>query len=111
MQNISVLTLSIAATRAAPARTFIAPTGGPAGDGGNALGVAETDSTASGELVPVTVLGTAVVTAGAPIAAGEAIEVGSGGLAVPHTTGVVVARALKAAAAAGEAIEVLLIPN
>ncbi len=110
MQNISVLTLSVKATRGTSARTFVAPTGGPASASGNALGVAESDGDI-GDLIPVCVLGTALVTAGAPIAAGEAIEVGSGGVAVPHATGVVVARALQAAAAADEAIEVLLIPN
>ena len=56
-------------------------------------------------------MGTAVVTAGAAIAKDAAVEVGTAGKAVTKSTGVTVARALQAAAADGDRIEVMLIPN
>ncbi len=77
---------------------------------GRALGVSRADA-AIGQLFPVTVIGTAIVTAAAAIANGAAIEVGANGQAVTRSTGVPVARALQAAAAAGDRIEVLLITN
>lgn len=77
---------------------------------GNAVGIAELDAPA-GTRVPVTVLGTALATAGAAISAGAAVEVGTLGRVITRSTGVTVGRALSAAGAAGDQIEVLLIPN
>ena len=77
---------------------------------GNAIGVTNT-SAAVGEYVATDVLGTTVVTAGAAIAKGAAIEVGTAGKAVTKTSGVTVARALQAATADGDRIEVMLISN
>lgn len=112
MQNISLLTLSMIITAAVTAERFMSPTGGVATAAGNSAGVTRT-SGAIGDLVPVDVLGTAVVTAGAAIAAGAAIEVGANGKAVTKSAGVTVARAAPGATAAadGDRIEVLLIPN
>ncbi|MDP1696493.1 MAG: DUF2190 family protein [Xanthomonadaceae bacterium] len=109
-QNVSILTLSLAVTAAITAERFVDLSGAPATAAGNAVGVARSDG-AIGALVPVDVLGTAVVTAGAAIAAGAAIEVGATGKAVTKAAGIAVARALQAAAADGERIEVMLIPN
>lgn len=110
MQSIPILTLSLAVTSAITAERFATLGGAPATAGGNAGGVARSDG-AVGELIPLDVLGTAVVTAGAAVAKDAAIEVGTAGKAITKTTGVAVARALEAAAADGDRIEVMLIPN
>jgi hypothetical protein len=109
-QKISMLTLSIAATAALTAETFVTATGAVATAAGNAVGVAATDA-AIGELCPVDALGTAVVIAGAAIAKGAHVEVAADGKAVTLAAGKAVGVALEAAAAAGDRIEVLLIPN
>ena len=78
---------------------------------GNAVGFTQT-SGAVGDRVPTTAGGTAIAIAGAAIAIGAALEVvGATGQLVTKTTGVTVARALTAAAAAGDQVEVLVIAN
>ncbi len=109
-QFIPVLTLPIVATGAITAERFVTPAGAQAGAGVNALGVARSDA-ASGQSLPVDVLGTAIVTAGAAIAAGALVETDATGRAITRSAGAIVGRALQAAAAAGARIEVLLIPN
>lgn len=111
-QNTALLTLSVKAIAALTALRFVSPTGAVATAAGNAVGVTRSDA-AVGELAPVDVLGTAQVTAGGAIAAGAAIEVGTGGKAVTASTGKVVARAApgETAAADGDVLEVILIPN
>lgn len=106
----SLLCLSVAAAAAITAGRFVTATGAVATAAGNALGVARSDA-AIGQQVPVDVIGTAIVTAGAAIVAGAAIEVGTEGKAVTASAGAVVARALEAAGADGDRIEVLLIAN
>jgi len=108
-QMISLLDLTETATAAVTGERFV-QAGAHAAAAGRALGVSRADA-AIGQLFPVTVAGTAIVTAAAAIAAGAAIEVGANGQAVTRATGVPVARALTAAAAAGDRIEVLLITN
>lgn len=111
-QNIALLTLSVAATAELTANHFASPTGGVATAAGNTLGVTRSDA-AIGELAPVDVLGTTQVVAGGAIAAGASIEVGAGGKAVTHAAGIAVARAAPGATAAadGDVLEVILIPN
>lgn len=109
-QNHSIYRLSVKATAAVIAQTFIDFTGATAAAAGNTAGVACTDG-AVGDLVPTDRLGSAVVIAGAAITAGERLEVDANGHAVPHNAGVIVAVALEAAAASGQTIEVDLIPN
>jgi hypothetical protein len=108
-QSISVLDLSLVAAVAIVSNTFVAQGGVVATAASNALGVADTNA-AIGQAVKVAVLGTAVVLAGGAIAAGVAVEVGADGTAVTKAAGVTVGRALNAAAA-GDFVEVLLIPN
>jgi hypothetical protein len=109
-QKIPVLSIAIAATAAITAERFITATGAVATAAGNAIGVATTGA-AIGDQVNTDVLGTSVVMAGAAIAKGAAIEVGTAGKAVTKASGVTVARALQAATADGDRIEVALIPN
>lgn len=109
-QSIEILSLPVKATAALTSRRFVTVAGAVPAAGANALGVARSDG-ATGETVAVDVLGTAVVEAGGAISAGAAVEVDASGRAVTQSTGVTVGRALEAAAAAGDFIEVLLIPN
>lgn len=109
-QNISLLTLSVLAAAAITAERFTTATGTVPAAGANALGVAKSNA-AIGETYPVEVVGTAVVTAGAAIAAGAAVEVGTAGKAITKASGATVGRALNAASADGDRIEVLLIAN
>lgn len=109
-QNHSVLTLSVKASAALSANTFVTATGAVATAAGNALGVARSDAV-SGDLCPVDVLGTAKVIASAAISAGAHLEVASGGKAVTQTSGKTVGIALEEAGEANDVIEVLLIAN
>lgn len=109
-QFFPLLPLSRIAAGAITAERFVTPTGTQAGAAVNTLGVARSDAT-TGQVLPVDVLGTAIVTAGGAIADGALIETDATGRAVTRSAGPIVARALQAAAAAGARIEVLLIPN
>ena len=110
--SIPVLTLSVKATAALTANRFVTGGGAVATAAGRALGVARTDA-AIGEYAPVDVIGMAVVAAGAAIAAEALIEVGAAGKAVTKSAGIVVGRLAPGAVAAadGDLIEVILIPN
>jgi hypothetical protein len=110
MQAIALLTLTRTAGAALTAQRFVAPDGTVPAAGANTLGVTRTDA-AAGSPVAVDAIGTAIVEAAAAIADGAPIETTVDGRAVTKTTGISVARALQAAGAAGDKIEVLLIPN
>lgn len=108
-QMISVLDVTEPATAAVLGERFV-NSGAHAVAAGRALGVARADA-AIGQLIPVTVMGTAIVSASAAIAKDALVEVAANGQAVTRSAGVAVGRALQAAAAAGDRIEVLLFPN
>lgn len=109
--NISTLTLGIAAAAALAQYQAVTAAGAIATAAGNAVGFTQI-SGAIGDRVPVTALGTAIATAAGVIAIGAAVEVvGVVGKVVTKSTGVTVGRALTAAAADGDLIEVLIIPN
>jgi hypothetical protein len=108
---ISNLTLGITAAAALAQYQAVTAAGAIATAAGNAVGFTQTTA-ASGDRVPVTAGGTAVAIAGAAVAVGAAVEVvGAVGKVVTKTSGITVARALTAAAADGDQIEVLIIPN
>jgi hypothetical protein len=109
-QCTTILALSLKATGDIAAYRFVNPAGAQAGAGANALGASEYAASA-GEMVGVANLGTAIVEAGAAVAAGAAVQSDASGRAITKDTGATVARALEAAAAAGDFIEVALIPN
>lgn len=109
-QSVSILALTKTAAAAITANRFITPTGGVPAAGANTGGVSR-NAAASGDLFTADVLGTATVEASAAINDGAAIETTNDGRAVTQSTGVVCARALEAAGAAGDLIEVLLIAN
>jgi len=110
-QAIPVLTLTAALTGTVAANRFVTPAGAQAGADAYTLGVCRTAGV-SGDKAPVDVLGTAVVEAGAAISAGASLKSDSSGRAITWaSSGAKVGIALQAATAAGQFIEVLLIPN
>ena len=110
-QSIALLTLPLVLASACAAQRFVTAAGEPAGADDNTLGVTRT-SGAAFDAVPVDVLGTSVVQAGAAIAKGDTLKADADGCAITWATnGAKVAIALQAASAAGQPIEVLLLPN
>lgn len=106
-----LLTLTVTAGGTIAAHRFVTAASAQAGADANALGVAQSAAVAT-EKIPVDVLGTTIVEAGAAVAAGATIKSDSTGRAITWvTSGGRLAVALEAAAGAGEFIEVLLIPN
>lgn len=110
--SISLLALTMIATGAITSNRFVTPAGALAGAGVNAQGVSDTDA-GIGDSVAVHVLGTAVVETGAAIAAGAPIQTDATGRAITKAAGVTVARLApgEVATAAGQFVEVVLIPN
>lgn len=109
-QSIPAQTLSVKSTGAITKRRFVTAAGAQAGAAANTLGVSRY-SVVAGEEVPVDNLGTTEVEAGGAIAAGAAIQTDANGKAILKAAGPTVARSLEAAAADGDIIEVVLIPN
>lgn len=110
-QSISLLALTVALTGTVAASRFVTPAGAQAGADANTLGVTRTAGV-SGDKVTADVLGTAIVEAGAAVAANATVKSDASGRAITWVaSGAKVGIALQAAGAAGDLIEVLLIPN
>jgi len=110
-QAIPILTLTVTLAGTVAAHRFVTPAGAQAGADANTLGVSRTAGV-SGDKIPVDVLGTAIVETGAAITAGATLETDASGRAVTFAiSGGKVAIALEDASAAGQFIEVLLLPN
>lgn len=111
-QSLSLLTVALTLQATVAASRFVTfATGAQAAADANTFGVSRTAGVAT-EKIPVDVLGTAVVEAGAAVAAGATVKSDSTGRAITWaTSGAKVGLALEAASAAGQFIEVLLIPN
>lgn len=111
MSSIPILSLGAVLTGTVNPFRFVTPAGAQAGADANTLGVARTAGV-SGDRITLDVLGTATVEAGAAIAAGATLKTDASGRAITWaTSGAKVGLALAAASAAGDLIEVLLIPN
>ena len=110
-QAISLLALSVTLAGTAAANRFLTPAGAQAGADANTLGVSRSAGVA-GEKITADVIGTAVVEAGAAVAAGATLKSDASGRAITWAvSGGKVAIALQPAAGAGSMIEVLLLPN
>ena len=106
-----VLTVTLKAAAAITKNRFITATGAVPAAGANVLGVACADA-ANNEYVPVQALGIGVVEAGGAIVAGAGVSTTATGKAdTQNAAEKTVGRALDAAAADGDLIRVLLIPN
>lgn len=107
----SILALPLTLTGTVAASRFVTPAGAQAGADANTLGVARSAGVAT-DKVTVDVLGTAVVETGAAVSAGATLKADSSGRGITWaSSGAKVALAMEAATAAGQFIEVLLIPN
>ncbi len=110
-QNLALLTLTAALTGTVAANRFVTAAGAQAGADANTLGVCRVAGV-SGDKAPVDVIGTAVIESGAAFSAGATLKTDSSGRGITWvTSGGKVALALEAATAAGQFVEVLLIPN
>lgn len=110
MINISTLTLSIKASATLAANRGVTVAGAVPAAGANVIGFTRT-AAASGDLVPTDADGTVLAEAGAAISAGAALEVDNQGRVITKNTGATVGRALAAAGAAGDVIEIRFIAN
>ena len=109
--NVKILGRSFTAAGTLAQYQPVDATGAACTAGGNAIGTADV-AAVSGDRFNATVMGTALAVAGAAISAGALVEVGSTvSKVVTKSTGVAIGRALSAAAADGDIIEVLLIAN
>jgi hypothetical protein len=110
-QATSLLTLTLVAAGTIAAQRLVTPAGAQAGADAVCIGVTRVAAVAS-DKIPVDVQGTAVIEAGAAVAAGATLKSDSTGRAITWvTSGAKVGFALQAASAAGELIEVLLLDN
>ena len=111
--NISILTLTAIAAASVADNRFIKTDGTYPTAGGLPLGVTRCDGS-TGDPIPVDVLGTTVVEAGAAIAIDATLMVTATGKAITHDGDGdkhAVGRALEASTGDGSLIEILLIPT
>lgn len=108
--SVSLLQISLTSTAAVAQYQPVLATGAVTTAAANAVGFAQVAVTASGTLYPATVIGTSKAIAGAPITAGALVEVHTTVTkVVTKSAGIAIGRALTAAAADGDEIEVLII--
>lgn len=105
--STSLMALSITAAAAITAHRFTTLAGAVPGAGAGAVGVARAPA-ASGEMLPIDVIGTAVVETGGAVVAGALVETDNQGRAITRSTGIALGRALAASGGAGEFVEVML---
>lgn len=108
--STNTLVLSIIATAALTQFRAVTAAGAQAGAAANSLGPCQ-QGAAIGEATPVVALGTAIGEAGAAVAVGALLETDASGRYITRSAGSIVGRALTAAGAAGDQIEIFLIPN
>jgi hypothetical protein len=110
-QSTPLLAVAVIATGAIAASRFVTPAAAQAAADANTLGVARFP-VALGERLSVDVIGTTVVESGGAVSFGATLKSDASGRAVPWaSSGAKVALSLDTATAAGQLIEVLLIPN
>lgn len=105
-QKKPILTITRNATAAITAHRAVTLLGAVAAAGTEAAGFAVTNA-AIGEDFAVDVIGTSIATAGASIAAGAALQVGTNGQVITQTTGARIGFAMFAAGT-GAPVEVLI---
>ena len=109
-QKHVLMTLSVMATAAFVADRAVGYDGSLASEGSAMQGIADTDAEV-GDMLAVDVLGSSVCTAGAAFAKGAELQVGTAGKLITKAGGIGVARALEAAVADGDKVEVFLLPK
>ena len=108
--NQGVCPITINASGAIVSYRFVGTDSAQAGAAANTLGVAAYDA-ADGDDTTIDPLGVVSVEAGAAVAVGDLIETDASARGITRTAGPIVARSLDAAAAAGDLIRCVLIPN
>lgn len=111
--SISIMTLTAIASAAVAQARFVTTAGAYPTAGGVPLGVTRSEGEI-GDPIPVDVLGTTVVEAGATIAADKPLMVTATGKVIEHDGDGdkhAVGRSLEAAAADGSMLEILLVPT
>lgn len=108
-QKLPVLSITRKATAALAKYQYITAAGVVAAAGAAGLGLVTTDAD-SGDDITTDVLGTSTAIAGAAVADGARLQVGTGGKLITATTGVPVAQALEAGTT-DQPFEVLLLPG
>ena len=107
--SISLLVLNVTAGGALAVGRGVTGAGAYPSTGAGIRGVTRTSAGASGDLVPVDVIGTALMEAGGTVTLNGPVMCDSSGRAVDRTsTNVIVGYALSAAGAAGVFVEVAL---
>lgn len=108
--STNTLVLSIVATAALTQFRAVTVAGALPAAAANSLGPCQNGG-AIGDALPVVALGTAIAEAGAAVAVGALLETDSLGRYITRSAGAIVGRALTAAGAAGDQMEIFLIPN
>lgn len=111
--NIAIFTLSVKATAALSANRGVTGAGAVPAAAAAIVGINRT-AAAIGDLATVDALGTAIAEAGAAIAANAAVEVDNLGRVITLASGIKVGRMAPgqaAAGAAGDLVEIILIPS
>ncbi len=112
MQKIPVLTLTVPSAVALAANRFVTLDGNVPAAGGKAFGVADQPASGPGKLVPVDVIGTTKLEAGAAFAADAVLKTDALGRGVAQGgAGEVLARAITPSGGVGAIVEVLLLPS
>lgn len=114
MSSIDILVPSVKSTGAIIENRFVTAAGAQTAANGNALGVAQYGVSAAGQMVPVTSVGVVGIEAGGAVSVGQPVASDSSGRAVYRdgaTYTVTLGRALTASTAAGQLLQVHLIPN
>lgn len=106
-----ILTLSVAAAALVLENRMVNQDGNYTPAAAAGFGLTTEDAPAIGSQVGVDMLGTSIATAGAAVAKDALLEVGATGQLVTLAAGVAVARAMQSAGAAGDKIEVFLLPK
>lgn len=109
--NLALLTLTVAAAGALAANRMVTQAGAYPAAGGAALGATRTSADTAGDLVPVDVIGTAIVEAGAAFAVDAPLMCDANGKAIAHdgnTAHHPIGRALQASAGDASMVEILL---
>jgi len=111
--NIATLTLTVAAAGVLAANRFVTQAGAYPAAGAAGFGVTRSSAEAAGDLVPVDINGTGIAEAGAAFAKDVPLMLDATGRVVLLTVGAKspVGRSMEAATAAGDLVEILLVPS
>ena len=109
---IQILTSSVIAAANLSQYRAVTEAGAVPAAAARCFGFTET-AAATGERVPVGILGTTIAEAGAAIAANAAVELDASGRVITRSAGVTVGRLMpgSVAGAAGDMVEILLMPS